>query len=83
VRKYPAYIPAVSHTIHVENGRATGWAKALDEPINVPTCGVSRKKGVASEGDPRGFQYSSGNKKVVALRSASVMIQNFVPLLIL
>ena len=28
------------------------------------------------------FQYSSGNKNVVALRSASVMTQNFVPLLI-
>ena len=28
------------------------------------------------------FQYSSGNKNVVALRSASVMTQNLVPLLI-
>ena len=28
------------------------------------------------------LQYSSGNKNVVALRSASVMTQNFVPLLI-
>jgi len=48
------YIPAVSHTIHVKNGRATAWARGSKEPINVPRCGVSRKKRVGSKGDPEG-----------------------------
>jgi hypothetical protein len=62
-------------------GAGLGVSRGLDAPRMSCRCASEALIGHQRRWIPN-FQYSSGNKNVVARRSASVMTQNFVPLLI-